>query len=310
MFNLLPSEVLSLIGNHLCYVDLMALRFSCSTFYYHLNPPDIATLVKRELSKYIDREDEFLELLCVKKAVLAGSFMVKVLYDAKWEPGDIDVFEHPEQEKCFSPLDPVTDYDFLLDLCGEETEEEDLQSKVTLLQRTFHDCLESLSMIKIVRDVWKHKSNKTDKKINYIPPLCNNVSPMRRIYETFDNDIVKIAYYQNKLYVKDWKKLFARKSYSVPSYVMWLGCYYEIASRMTEDLEEKALKEMGLRNKKYTERGFTLVQHPQTLPIIQESVKYSAGEEVNADCREGRDKNYAYLFTLLDFNKYLDESMD
>ncbi|SOB73996.1 hypothetical protein BQ9231_00113 [Cedratvirus lausannensis] len=301
MFEVLPNEVLGLIGDYLCYVDITAWRFSCSQVYYNLSPPNITKLVKKELSKYINREDEFIDLVNTKKAILAGSFMVRLLYDAYWEPGDIDVFEHPNQQKFFSPLDPKTDYDFLLDLCGEKDEEGP--------KRTFHHCLESLGIIKIVGGVWKHKSNKTNKSINYIPPLPN-ISPMKRIYETFDNDIVKIAYYQNKLYVKDWRKLFARKSYSVPSGATWLGCYDSMDLSMSDNIEEVVLEKIRSRNAKYTERGFTLIDHSQTLPLIRRFVEYSASEEVNANYHEDRDKNYARLFALLDFNKYLDEDLD
>ena len=301
MLEILPNEVLLLIGDYLCYVDLMALRFSCSTFYHHLNPPDITSLVKRELSIHINREDEFLELLYVKKAVLAGSFMVKVLYDANWTPNDIDVFEHPEQEseECSSPLEPVTDYAFLSNINGEET------------HKTFHDCLPSLCMRKLpISGQKRYTSNKrSHKTINYILPL-QDITPMHRVYEAFDNDIVKIAYYQNELYVKDWNKLFARKSYALPSYVMWIGCYDSMHPSISSTIEEVALKEMRLRNAKYTERGFTLVNHPQTLSLIQRSIEYSTSKEVNADYDEGKSKNYAYLFALLDFNKHLDEDLD
>ncbi|SHO33533.1 Hypothetical protein BQ3484_465 [Cedratvirus A11] len=301
MFEVLPNEVLGLIGEYLCYVDITAWRFSCSQVYYNLSPPNITKLVKKELSKYIDREDEFIDLLNTKKAILAGSFMVKVLYNTDWEPGDIDVFEHPEQEseECSSPLEPKTNYAFLSSIIEEET------------HKTFHDCLPSLCMRKLpISGEKRYISNKrSHKTINYILPL-QNITPMRRVYEAFDNDIVKIAYYQNKLYVKDWNKLFVRKSYTVPSYVMWIGCYDSMHSSISSTIEEVALKEMRLRNAKYTERGFTLVNHPQTLSLIQRSTEYSTSKEVNADYDEGKSKNYAYLFTLLDFNKYLDEELD
>jgi hypothetical protein len=227
--------------------------------------------------------------------------MVKVLYNAEWEPNDIDVFEHPKQEKYPSLLEPKTDYNFLLEICGEEEGKETYE--------TFHGCLKSLGMVKVVKDVWKHKSNKTDKNINYIPPLLD-IGPMRRIYESFDNDIVKIAYYQNKLYVKDWSKLFARKSYSVPSGVVWIGCYEGLETCMGEEITDKVLQEMRSRNAKYTNRGFTIINHPQTLSLIEKSLQYSWSDEVNTDFREGRDKNFCNLFALLDFNKYLDEELD
>lgn len=312
MFESLPNEILDLIVKHLCYVDKTALRFSCSTLYRHLQPLDITSLVKKELSKYINREDEFVELLSVKKAVLAGSFMVKILYDADWEPGDIDVFEHPKQEseECSSPLEPVTDYGFLLDLCGEEEEDR---------KKTFHHCLESLGMTKMEKAIWKYKSNKTSKSINYIPSLAD-IGPMRRIYETFDNDIVKVAFYQNKLYVKDWSKLFARRSYSVPSYVMWIGLYYDY--EFTEDfpgsgiwlignIRDVAMKEMEARKEKYTKRGFTLIQHPESLNLIEKSTKYSCNQlkptdNIN-DVGSCEEKNFCDLFSLLDFNKHLDQ---
>lgn len=272
MFDLLPNEVLSLIGDYLCYVDLTALRFSCSTLYQHLNPPDIATLVKRELSKYIDREDEFLELLRVKKAILAGSFMVKVLYGAEWEPGDIDVFEHPDQEG------------------------------------TFHECLSLLGMSEISGPGWRYSCNKENYKhtINYISPL-GRISPMKRIYETFDNDIVKITYYQNKLYVKNWKKLIARKSYCVPSYLMWIGCYGGSDFRykgvpIGQQIRDATLAEMHSRLEKYHKRGFTLAIHPENLNLVRKGLQYSFSR--------GREKDFEELFALLDFNKYLDESMD
>nr|WIL04939.1 hypothetical protein Cduv_459 [Cedratvirus duvanny] len=276
MFEVLPNEALALIGDYMCYVDIMAWRFSCSHVYYNLAPPNITKLVKKELNKHISREDEFLELLNTKKAILAGSLMVKVLYDAEWEPGDIDVFEHPEQEE----------------------------------SKTFHECLPSLGMSQISGPGWRYSSNKERYKhtINYISPLPGKISPMKRIYETFDNDIVKIAFFAGKLYVKDWNKLIARKSYCVPSYLMWIGCYGERTFRhndvlLKQKIKDATLAEMHSRLEKYRGRGFTLTIHRQNLSLIQKGLQHSYS-------LNQREQDFERLFNLLDFNKHMDEELD
>lgn len=279
----LPNEILCYVGDYLSYVETQAWRRSCRFIRENLPSPDINVLLKKELSKHIEKVDKFLELLYKKKAVLAGSFMVKVLYDAEWVPGDIDVFESFLKGSSLAASEGVAKED-----CN---------------RYNVHQCLPLLGLEEDPGCRYRTGTEEC-KTINYIKPLYK-MSPMRRIYETFDNDIVKIAYFQGKLYVKDWQKLFVKKSYSVPSYVMWIKDYGDIFPNdrlpHIEEMIRIALETMQSRKEKYEERGFTVVQHPESLHLIKKGIEYCLEVEL--------EKDYAQLFSLLDFNKYLDQEL-
>lgn len=93
---LIPQNMfncLTLLTYYLCPVDINSCRFTCRKYYNACPPPNYNILIKNELSKYVPYVDEFIENMRKHKCVIAGSFILSILYGGVFDYYDIDVFE-------------------------------------------------------------------------------------------------------------------------------------------------------------------------------------------------------------------------
>lgn len=90
------TDLLNLLAEYLCYVDIQALSLACPTIrkYLNKNHCDVQKIVLKRLCKKlrIKYANEFNDNLTKYKHFISGSFILQCLYDVIWDPSDIDVY--------------------------------------------------------------------------------------------------------------------------------------------------------------------------------------------------------------------------
>lgn len=162
----LPSELVLFVTDYLCYLDQTCMR-RVNSYYRNLIPcPDFRKLLLTKLQPYSLDAEKILHELDKSKAVVAGSFILHVLYDSSWQPNDIDIFEERrvwydynyESLPFCSQILTFTSMEY-----GGYHQYEYLPSSLTRMYKSKHD---------------------KELLFNHVP--IGNVGPMEFIYHSFD----------------------------------------------------------------------------------------------------------------------------
>nr|WIL03435.1 hypothetical protein Cplu_556 [Cedratvirus plubellavi] len=278
--NSLPGELLLCVAEHMCYVDILSLRRTCSYYRDSLPCPNFRKLLVEKLQPYSSDAEKIVQEIDKSGAVIAGSFILHVLYDSVWQPNDIDIFEGSRSWGEYKYQD--------MPFCSQ---------MLTFTNMGYVDCHRYEYLPSFLTRMYKSKHEK-ELLFNHIP--IGYVSPMRFIYYSFDMDLVKVAYHKGKLYVKNWNKLIQRKDLIVPASLALLG---KVTSPGERWYKEVALEKMEYRKNKYQERGFSITETDKKEELLDETY------EMFTCVREGRfsdhRKNLVYYLKSFKFNYYL-----
>lgn len=272
----LPPELILCIADYLCFVDVVSLRRVCSSYHNLIPVPDVRKLLVSKLSSFSSEAEKIVQEIDESGAVVAGSFILSLLYNSSWQPGDIDIYE---QAKGYHDVD-YTDMPFcskILSFSGMKYVETLIYEHISSYVTRVYECGEL--------------------SFNHIP--VSYQKPMDFIYYSFDMDLVKVAYKGGKLYVKDWNKLIARKDYIVPSSLTsFTQTPFSDFPIEHDCYEETVTERMLARKEKYTQRGFQVRETYKTSEIIERNYNiYSLLQNKNEEIMEH--------ISLFHFNDYL-----
>ncbi len=301
-------DCLSVILNHLCYVDQLSLKLTCHNRIL-LNFKNI--FIKR-LDKIVPKEltNTFCDELYRTGSYVAGSFILDCLYDTN-NHNDIDIYDQTSLqvfdkkpisfgEDCFkgykknnlqsSDEKPIS---FVEDCFGFKGYKKDnLQFTQSLYKMGFFAKHNACGPDPLIRNYIhsNYKYNIDDKnKIQIIPigltPKNEKSFITRFINASFDLEICQSIFDGQKLYMKNVNKIIQKYDYIKPNTRFMLTVYpYQI-----KDIKDVTNKRM----KKYQKKGFNIQKHPkfdeinQHIKDIIESKRYGVN-------------NYEYMINYID----------
>lgn len=245
IFSILPMEMIVRITDFLSIIDFMSFRLTC----YDLSQIkiDYTKRIKKELEKYLS--NEIIDSIYQNDIVITGSIMLKILYNAKWDPNDIDLYvEYNYSEQIDNFID-------------------------TIEKNNFKSLEKNESKNYIGSEYFKNTIDQNSLLINLV--YLNHINPLKYIGLVADTEIGKVAFYKNKLYVKNWTKLIYKLDYIIPLSLIVNEIYYDDKPDYTDSLDK-----MYERLAKYTTRGFKLLV-PKNLDEITQKLKNHYSNYVN-----------------------------
>ena len=87
-----PNEIINRICDYLCYVDVVALKFTNKFFYGNVVLKDINKMILEEFRKHSvvsEISDLILDEINDLDITIGGSFMLSILTGSKWKYNDI-----------------------------------------------------------------------------------------------------------------------------------------------------------------------------------------------------------------------------
>jgi hypothetical protein len=127
-------------------------------------------------------------------------------------------------------------------------------------------------------DIYIKTENSSDWLFNKLIPnskvqiiYLENISTLKFIFNTFDIDLLMVAYHENKLYIKDWNLLISRDGTLTPQMLMYISTYSNCYGRFKnkkEELKESCLNNVKNRRNKYIKRDFNISLHPKYKEFI------------------------------------------
>jgi len=254
----LPLEIFYHFRDFLCYVDFQSLRFTCH--YLHSTPlKDFKKLIAHKLKKHTENPEELLNIVNLSKGCISGSFILAILYDQDFY-NDIDIYENfngniPEDIYNITSFSPFSE-----NISSEKKINLDYNYQGTKISAYLKQFLNV-------------DPNNNSCGYNIICSCVNNYKIFQHIlipfnlpkfiFNYFDMDICSNMYYNDRLYVKSWDKLFSRIDIIRPDCVlgMTLASINESKTRILEKTNTRIIK--------YNQRGFKITKHPQYDQIFE-----------------------------------------
>ena len=252
MLDTLPPELIKLISNALCIVDIISLKLTC------VKTKELPTNINEKMSNELHKRFPSIIIQSMKEnnIVITGSFMLRFLYDASWDPNDIDLYIESE----FSD-DRWNFIKCLLKNGYTEIEQAGTPHNY-IISRYYTNGAQKLNLVSLA-----------------------TIDPIYYIFKVSDTDIGKVAYncHLTKLYIKDWYKLIKRQDHIVPLSLITASIYdgsivkYDQIDNPDQNiLLEPHMLKMYERIEKYNHRGFDLLISPrmnEILTIINDDYK-------------------------------------
>lgn len=220
-------DILLSVVHHLCYVDYMALKFTCKKLHIGMRDmKDFKRIFINKLAKNFTLKCavELCTTLQSTKSMVSGSSILDCLYDTEHR-NDIDIY----------------------------TVSDDIYRK--MVSHGFINRIEVVDSSGYMHFATNYCMDEEDKTIQIIqvPPATLVRNPVVTfITSAYDMDLVMNGYDGQTLYIKNWNVLFNRSDFIRPS----MGLLFR---HNVEYYKENT----NTRLAKYRERGFDIAKHPK-----------------------------------------------
>lgn len=249
------SDLIKYIAKYLCFIDTLALRYTCKSLY-STPQPDFRTIFLKRVAPFVHEPESFCRLLYQDGAYVSGSFILDCLYNT-YTHNDIDIYYQDMGE-----LYHLGKLDFKDHLLGKGYHQ----------QYDDHSGITNLSII----DQTGVPPDEQTYPLQLIPILGGRKAISQFIWKTFDMDLLKNYFDGQELRVANYSTKFSRSDFIKPNFYILMKTY-DIHTKCDQIVHNWQCKcgviSRGItkkRIKKYNQRGFHVTKHPKYRELFME----------------------------------------